>query len=59
MLKVDSEKMKCEISGTWMDILAEFSYLTVELINRCGIKNVKKAFNRGCNERIKEDSRND
>lgn len=58
MLKVDIEKMRYEISGTMPQNQAEFAYLTVELINRYGIKNVKKAFNYGCNESIKEDSRN-
>lgn len=47
MLKVDIEKMKYEISGTMSQNQSEFAYLTVELINRYGIKNVKKAFNRG------------
>ena len=59
MLKVDIEKMKYEISGTGIYNMAEFAYLTVELINRYGIKNVKMAFERGCNESIQEDNRND
>lgn len=50
MLKVDIEKMKYEISGTWMDNLAEFSYLTVVLIERYGEEAVKKTFEIGCNK---------
>lgn len=42
MLKVDSEKMKYEISGTLIDNLVEFSYLTVVLIERYGEEAVKK-----------------
>ncbi len=59
MLKADIEKMEYEISGTRIYNMAEFAYLTEELINRYGIKNVKKAFERGCNESIQEDNRND
>lgn len=58
MLKVDSKKMKYEISGSVIENLVEFAYLTEELIKRYGIKNVKKAFERGCNESIQEDNRN-
>lgn len=58
MLMLDSKKKKYEISSTGMDNLAEFAYLTGELINRYGIKNVKMAFVRGCNESTQENNRN-
>ncbi len=58
MLKVDIKKMEYEISGTGIGNMVEFSYLTGELINRYGIKNVKMAFERGCNESTQEDNRN-
>lgn len=58
MLKIDSKKMKYEISGTGMDNLAEFSYLTVVLIGQYGEEAVKKAFEVGCNEKFQEDNRN-
>lgn len=50
--------MKYEISGTGMDNLAEFSYLTVVLIGQYGEEAVKKAFEVGCNEKFQEDNRN-
>lgn len=59
MLKVDSEKMKYEISGCVIDILAEFAYLTCELINLYDEESVQKAFEWGCNESLQEDIRND
>nr|DAG62930.1 MAG TPA: hypothetical protein [Caudoviricetes sp.] len=59
MLMADIEKMVWGISGDEFYNMAEFAYLTVELINRYGIKNVKMAFERGCNESIQEDNRND
>ena len=55
MLKVDIEKMKYEISGTWMDNLTEFSFLTVVLIEQYGEEAVKKTFEIGCNKNFKED----
>lgn len=59
MLKVDSEKMKYEISGSVIDNLVEFAYLTCELINLYGEESVKKAFERGCDESLQENKRND
>lgn len=58
MLKVDSEKMKYEISGTLIDNLVEFSYLTVVLIERYGEEAVKKTFEIGCNKNFKDGIRN-
>ena len=58
MLKVDIEKMKYEISGSWMDNLTEFSYLTVVLIELYGEKAVKRTFKIGCNKNFQEDIRN-
>lgn len=58
MLKVDIEKMKYEISGSWMDNLSEFSYLTVVLIERYGEEAVKRTFEIGCNKNFQEDIRN-
>ena len=55
MLKVDIEKMKYAISGTKSQNQAEFSYLTVELINRYGKESIQKAFERGCDESLQED----
>lgn len=58
MLKVDIEKMKYEINGSVNEILVEFAYITSELINLYGIKNVKMAFERGCNESLQENLKN-
>lgn len=58
MLKVDSEKMKYEISGSVIDNLVEFAYLTVKLIEQYGEETVKKAFKIGCNENFQEDLKN-
>lgn len=58
MLKVDIEKMKYAISGTEGYNMAEFAYLTWELINLYGEESVQKAFERGCNEIFREDIRN-
>lgn len=55
MLKVDIEKMKYRISGTEGYNMAEFAYLTWELINLYGEESVQKAFERGCNEIFRED----
>lgn len=59
MLKVDIEKMKYRISGTEGYNMAEFAYLTAELIYLYGEESVQKAFERGCNESLQEDKRND
>lgn len=59
MLKVDIEKMKYNISGTEGYNMAEFAYLTCELINLYGEESVQKAFERGRDERLQEDIRND
>lgn len=59
MLKVDIEKMRYKISGTEGYNMAEFAYLTCELINLYGEESVQKAFERGCNESLQEDKRND
>lgn len=59
MLKIDSKKMKCEISDTWIDNMVEFAYLTGELINLYGEECVQKAFELGCDESLQEDNRND
>lgn len=58
MLKVDSKKMKYEISGNVIDNLVEFAYLTCELINLYGEESVQKAFERGCDKTLQEDNRN-
>lgn len=55
MLKVDIEKMKYAISGTEGYNMAEFAYLTCELINLYGKECVQKAFERGCDESLQED----
>lgn len=59
MLKVDIEKMKYNISGTEVYNMVEFAYLTCELINLYGEESVQKAFERGRDERLQEDIRND
>lgn len=59
MLKVDSKKMKYEISGNVIDNLVEFAYLTCELINLYGEESVQKAFERGYDKTLQEDNRND
>lgn len=58
MLKVDIKKMEYTISGTEGYNMAEFAYLTFELINRYGKECVQKAFERGCDENLQEDNRN-
>lgn len=59
MLKVDSEKMKYEISGSVIENLVEFAYLTCELINLYGKEFIQKAFEQGCDESLQENKRND
>lgn len=59
MLKVDSKKMKYEISGSVIENLVEFAYLTEELIKRYGKESIQKVFELGCDENLQEDSRND
>lgn len=59
MLKVDSKKMKCEISGTGIGNMVEFAYLTGELINLYGEESVQKAFEQGCDKILQEDLKNE
>lgn len=59
MLKVDSEKMKYEISGSVIENIVEFAYLTCELINLYGEESVQKAFELGCDKTLQEDKLND
>ena len=59
MLKVDIEKMRYEISGSVIDNLVEFAYLTGELIKRYGKESIQRVFELGCDESLQEDNRND
>lgn len=58
MLKVDIEKMKGEISGTRMENMTEFAYLTIMLINQYGKEAVQSVFKIVCNENFQEDLKN-
>lgn len=58
MLKVDSKKMKYEISGSVIENLVEFAYLTEELIKRYGKESIQKVFELGRDESLQEDLKN-